>query len=360
MRPGRITALWVATAFVASLASACGGAAARRSGLPQSSPTNAVSIAVAPEQPFPNWPLPPQDIERLVMSRDMVAEGLARAGGTTGARKVEVHVVSTGQKLAFKWKPMQAKPWYAFLPGLPGRLDGINNSPRKEIAAWKIQSLFLDPSEYVVPTAVPFCASVRKYQFVDPTAHATAEGTDCELGVLAAWLIDVEVPEALFDPERFASDPVYAAYLADFNLLTYLIAHRDGRKGNFLVARDPKRRQVFAIDNGVSFGGIFYNWFVPNWNDIRVPGLRKKSVDRLRKIDKNALRDALGTVAELHLNENRIYENVDPGPTLDEDDGVRIQGDVLQFGLTDDEIEDVEERIDDLLEDVDDGKLPVF
>ena len=40
--------------------------------------------------------------------------------------------------------------------------------------------------------------------------------------------------------------------------------------------------------------------------------------------------------------------------------GVRLEGKTLQFGLTDDEIEDVWERIEDLIEDVDDGEIPVF
>ena len=39
---------------------------------------------------------------------------------------------------------------------------------------------------------------------------------------------------------------------------------------------------------------------------------------------------------------------------------MRIEGKTLQFGLTDDEIEDVWERIQDLIEDVDDGEIPVF
>ena len=32
----------------------------------------------------------------------------------------------------------------------------------------------------------------------------------------------------------------------------------------------------------------------------------------------------------------------------------------MQFGLTEDEIDDMWERIEDLIEDVDDGKIPVF
>ena len=121
---------------------------------------------------------------------------------------------------------------------------------------------------------------------------------------------------------------------------------------------------MFSIDNGVSFGagfsGLFYNWFVANWNSIRVPALRAESIDRLRTLKPADLTAALGVVSQLALDDQGIYRNVPPGENLDPSRGVRIEGKTLQFGLTDDEIEDVWERIQDLIEDVDDGDLPVF
>ena len=80
------------------------------------------------------------------------------------------------------------------------------------------------------------------------------------------------------EAERFRADATYAYFLSNFNVLTYLTGHKDGRDGNFLTAKDPKRRQVFAVDNGVAFdipyGGIYFNWFVPNWNRVRIPAIR--------------------------------------------------------------------------------------
>jgi hypothetical protein len=180
------------------------------------------------------------------------------------------------------------------------------------------------------------------------------------LGVLALWLEELKLPNPLLDPVRFDSDYVYAYFMSNLNLVTYLMKHHDGREGNFLVSTIPNRRQVFAIDNGVAFGGIWYNWFVANWNSIRVPALRKESIDRLRGLTEQDFHDALGVVAQLELDDDGIYRIVDPGPNLDDDDGVRREGKILQLGLTDDEIEDVWDRVEDLIEDVDDGTIPVF
>lgn len=305
--------------------------------------------------PFPNWPLPPARIEELVLGRDFVPESATDAGaGTTGAEKVEIRFRDTDRTVRFKWKPMEGgwKPFW-------GRLDGVNNSPRKEIAAWKIQQLFLDPEDYVVPL------TLAKARHVEATATGSEEaptlaGTRCVLGVVSVWLDDVTLPAPLLDDDRFNRDYTYAYYLANLNLLTYLIKHHDGRAGNILVSKDDARRQAFAIDNGVAFGGLFYNWFVDNWNSIRVPALRKESIDRLRTLQEKDIAKLLGVVAQLELDSEGIYVNVPPGENLDDDDGVRIEGKTLQLGLTGDEIEDVWERIEDLIEDVDEGDVPVF
>jgi hypothetical protein len=67
------------------------------------------------------------------------------------------------------------------------------------------------------------------------------------------------------------------------NLLTYLVEHEDGRAGNVLVSKAPEDRRVFAIDNGIAFGAIVKNWFVPNWNVIRHPAVPHLEIDRLRR-----------------------------------------------------------------------------
>jgi hypothetical protein len=303
---------------------------------------------------FPNWPLPPDRVEDLLLNYERKLEQQSAAGsGTTGAQQVVVLFPATGETLKFKWKLMEGiwKPFY-------GRLDGVNNSPRKEIAAWKIQELFLDPEDYVVPLSLALAIPLKTHD--GELEKPTLADTRSILGVASVWMNDVTLPDSLLDAERFNRDYTYAYYLANLNLLTYLMKHHDGRPGNFLISKDDARRQVFAIDNGVAFGGIFYNWFARNWNSIRVPALRKESIDRRRALEEQDLFELLGVVAQLELDEDGLYRNVAPGENLDDDDGVRIEGRILQLGLTEDEIEDVWERIEDLIEDVDEGDIAVF
>jgi hypothetical protein len=311
--------------------------------------------------PFPNWPISPHEVGEFMLSgRRSVMKVGEGAGGTTGARKVTLHFAARDIALDFKWKEMIPPRWVDVLPFAPGMLDGVNNAPRKEIAAWKIQQIFLDEEDYVVPPSFAACAPLEQARKANPDARPTLEGSPCTLGLLSLWLLDVTLPDPLFDEERFRRDSVYAYYLANFNLLTYLVKHHDGRVGNFLVSKNDARRIVFAIDNGVSLGGPWYNWFVPNWNDLRVPALRKESVDRLRKVRYEDLEALLGVVAEMRPNEDGILVPVEPGPNLNDDRGVRYEKGTLQFGLTENEIEDVWERIEDLIEDVDDDDIPVF
>jgi hypothetical protein len=248
--------------------------------------------------------------------------------------------------------------------GITERLDGINNSPRKELAAWKIQQLFLEPEDYVVPFTIAYCVPLADATEKGRKRGPTLDGSQCLLGVAAVWLNDLTLANPLLDPKRFDRDYVYAYFMSNLNLFTYLAKHHDARSGNFLVSKDDARRQAFSIDNGVSFGagfsGLFYNWFVANWNSIRVPALRKESIARLRGLKQADVTAALGVVSQLERDDAGVYLNVPPGENLDPGRGVRIEGKQLQFGLTDDEIEDVWERIEDLIEDVEDGKLPVF
>jgi hypothetical protein len=308
--------------------------------------------------PFPNWTFPPHHVEDLVFNHEMQAESLEAIGkGLTGAGRAVIAFPERDVVLEFKWKEMVRATLVDWIPGVPGVLDGVNNSPRKEIAAWKVQSLFLDPVDFVVPPSVAYCVEAEKMRTVEPP---TLEDTQCVLGVLSLWLKDVTLPSPLLDVERFSKDPLYATFLADFNLLTYLIEHHDGRTGNFLVAADDTRRRVFAIDNGNCFGGPWYNWFVANWSEIRVPALRRASIERLRRVQEEDVEALLGVVAQLERDDRDILQPVDPGKSLDDDAGVRWVDGVLQLGLTGDEIEDVWERIEALLEDIDEGDIAVF
>jgi hypothetical protein len=167
------------------------------------------------------------------------------------------------------------------------------------------------------------------------------------------------VPNVLYDEERFLTDSQYAYYMSNFNLLTYLIDHRDGRDGNILVSKDDEHRRVFAVDNGISFGPWIFNYFVPNWTKLRVAAVRKEPIDRLREVRRGDL-DFLAVVAQLEVDEEGVLRPVPPGAPFDPDDGAVARAGSVQFGLTDSEIDDVYARIEKLMQAVDEGRVPVF
>jgi hypothetical protein len=303
----------------------------------------------APSSAIPvNWPAPPEEIERR-LGEPLELRKIAGAGaGTTGALKLVLFFPEHGDTIAFKWKPVPR-----------GNADGYNNVPRKEIAAYQIQSWFLDPPDYVVPTAALRCLPVEMLRSHGVSAKPNMPGANCVLGVLSVWLDNVTVPKPVLEPEQFASDAQYAANLGRFNLLTYLVEHEDGRAGNFLASKVPEDRRIFAIDNGIAFGATVKNWFVPNWNVIRVPAVPHLEIERLRRIEEEDI-DRLGVVAEMKADANGMLQSVPPGPNRDPDRGARVSEGWVQLGLTEDELEGVEERLEALLERVDDGELPQF
>jgi hypothetical protein len=297
----------------------------------------------------PNWPAPPEVIERRIEVDAVEVRAVDGAGaGTTGALKLTLFFPEDGDELRFKWKAVP-----------PGDAEGWNNAPRKELAAYAVQRWFLDPPDYVVPTTGMRCLPVEALR-----AHGVAEkpslaGTRCTLGVLSIWLEQVTVPERVYDPAGFASDPSYATHVGRFNLLTYLVEHEDGRAGNVLVSQEAEGRRVFAVDNGISFGATVKNWFVPNWNVIRVPAVPKTAIDRLRRVDRGQI-DRLGVLAELRADADGMLTSVEPGPNADPERGSRVAPGWLQLGLTRVELDALEARLRALLARVDRGELPVF
>lgn len=307
-------------------------------------------LPAAPDpQPSDNWPLPPLLAEDVMRSCELRAQHHWPAGGgVTGARKVALYSPRVGKLFLAKWK------------AIPPRFESWNNSPRREMAAYEVQKLFLDPEDFVVPPTVMRCAPVDGYRLViDKSAKPTFPEATCVLGTLSLWMDNVAFPEVLYDEDRFSADPNYAMRMADFNLLTYLIDHKDGRRGNVLVSTNDRDRRVFAIDNGISFDAWIWNYFVRNWNNLRVPALRRKSVDRLRAVRREQV-EALAVLAELRLMPDGHIESVAHGPPLSKRDGARVANGVVQFGLTADEVDDIFEQIEEVLEGVDGGEIPVF
>lgn len=305
------------------------------------------------EEKYPNWAMPPalNYDELTIVERERavyaVKETKAAGGGTTGAEAATLTLPDVGDDIKFKVKLV------------PGDLDGINNSPRKEMAAYLIQRLFLDPQDFVVPTTFAYCVDEDSWRESHGEEEYNVEGLNCALIGASLWMKDVALPDPLYDEERFLTDPSYAYFLSNFNVFTFVIGHRDGRDGNFLVSKNDSLRQVFAIDNGSTFNPWGFNYFVPNWDVIRVAAVRKETVDRLRKLERSDL-DFLLVSAELRIGDDRVARQVPPGRSLDDDKGALMQGNTIQFGLTRKELDKVWARIQKLIAEVDSGRLPVF
>ena len=296
---------------------------------------------------FPNWPASPTELERLLpqqlaAGRFEVREKAGTAYGLGGAESIELYLPEIDEEVRIKWKEMPRKT-----------LDEYNNRARKTIAAYHMQKLFLDAEDYVVPLSFAIC------QPIEGEERPSVPGTNCTLGAVSVWLQDVTFADVLYDEARFVADPTYAYYLSNFNLFTYLANHRDAKMSNALVSEEDARRQVFSIDNDIAFDAFVYNYFIDQWDEIFVAALRKNSIDRLRRLEREDL-DFLGVVAQFETDDRNVLVPVAPGENLDPNRPVRITGGGVQLGLAKYEIEGLWSRIQWLLKRVDDGEIPVF
>ncbi len=306
---------------------------------------------------FPNWPYPPKVLETRL--GETLASGAFKtvsdkrtAYGTSGARLVEINFPDDSGEIAdlrVKWKEMPR-----------GTLDEFNDSPRRQFAAYELQKLFLDPEDYVVPTTLAFCAPLSLYprDSIAPQ-RPTLPGSSCVLGLVNVWLKDVTISDDYYDEARFVSDPTYAYYLANFNLFTYLSDFADAKESNFLISKDPNRRQIFSVDNDIAFNSFLRNPFMGAWKVVFVSALRRDSIERLRKLRREDL-DRLGVLAQLEKDERGIFVSVPPGENLSPNEGVRITGKTVQLGLARFEIDAIWRRMQDLIARVDAGAIALF
>lgn len=301
----------------------------------------------APRTPTRVLARPPAEVQRLLSSAPFRLRDPNRAEtGIMGVSKATAHFPEQRLDLPVKWAPAP-----------PRTLDAWNAAPRKELAAFAIQQWFLEPDEWVVPPTAVRCVPLREYPRMPEKPAPNVPGGRCVLGLLAAWLQHVTPVEVVVDPERFARDRAYAGHVADFNLLLHLIDHRDGRSSNLLVTDDGRR--IYSVDNGIAFGNLVWNYFVVNWNVLRVPALRRASVERLRGVTQAHL-DALAVVQELRADRRRVLQPVRPSAPFDPARGARVRRGRVQLGLTAGEIAGVAARLDALLARVDAGAIRTF
>ncbi len=250
-------------------------------------------------------------------------------------------------EMAVHWKPVAA----------PG--EGFNNEPRYELAAYRLQALFLDEEDYVVPPQVLRAMPIDEYREYAPARGPTIRGTQSVLFLLSYWIQNLAVDTVdPFDEVLFDFDETYALHFANTNLLTHLIDHKDGNHGNILISMDPTSRRVFAVDNDVAFRSRVSDQG-DRWRRLLVDRIPARSLQRLRELTPADLERELGVVAEFRIVDDLLVPT-ELGPNLRDNRGVRIQDDRVQFGLTQREIRDVAGRIESLLRDVDRGRIQTF
>jgi hypothetical protein len=293
--------------------------------------------------------LPAARVERWLRGGGYtVTHAAITQSGSSAPYKLRLVVRIRGRELSFsaKFKPV------------PEALDEFNESPRLELAAYDLQKLVLDHDEYVVPPTVLACLPLDRYEELLEDLEPFRD-TDCALGVLAYWLENVS-DDGVYDSDRLERDPLYRRHLSNLNAVTILMGHQDDLGSNFLLADDPDRPRVFAIDNGLAFGAMGANpiqLVSSAWSSLRVETMPARTVARLQALGRKEL-EPLAVVAQLEHRDEALRAVPHSAP-FDRSEGVRERGDVIQLGLTADEITDVHERLVDLLDAIESGDVTV-
>jgi hypothetical protein len=240
----------------------------------------------------------------------------------------------------------------------PDDLDADGNSPRRELAAYELQKLFLDARDYVVPPTVLACLPVKKYRTLIPDMKAHGDSR-CAIGTMAYWVEGITSEDA-YDELRWHRDRGYRYHLANLNVVALLSGHPRGLGDDFYVSEDPRRPRLFTVDNDVAFGGVVspFRLVSSSWQELRIPAVPARTATRLERMDQASF-DRLAVVGQLQWRDGTLVV-VRPTAPLDASTGVRGRGDIIQLGLTADEIDDVRERLGALLGAIDAHEVETF
>jgi len=248
------------------------------------------------------------------------------------------------------------------------------NSPRRELAAYAVQKLFLEPDEYVVPPSAPHCFPLEAYrEKVSRTARATfPDKAPCVYGILSYWLEDVQsLADAAdegwfhgqyhhaFDPQLFAQNSDYRDSISRVNLVTHIIGHADSHAKNFVITEDSSAPLVYSVDNSLSLG-LKKNSRLDrrhDWSRLIVPELPRGPVQRLREHADQL--DQLAAVAALEPRGDRMVA-VKPRSVEPSARGLEWMDGQLRVGLTAAEIGDLKVRAALLLQRVERGEVALY
>jgi hypothetical protein len=309
----------------------------------------AATLAGAPVTPAAaqdfNFILPIPEIEQRLRDHhfQIVDNRGSRAPGDRTQRVV----------LTFEDSVVLLAKWANATPGA----SAFNNEPRYELAAYEIQKLFLVPDEYVVPPTIMRSFPLPYVTTQAPGVQRTFTEAASVLVVLQYWLSGV-TPDNYWDQRRAQEDTVYARHIGNFNVLTYLIRHQDSNIGNYLISQLEENPRVFAVDNGVAFGGEPSNRGF-EWRSMRLQRLPRATVERLRSISRADLDRTLAVLAEFEISDGQLVA-VPAGENIGPSRGVRKSGNRVQIGLTRAEIGAVESRLRNLLGQLDRGRITEF
>jgi hypothetical protein len=247
------------------------------------------------------------------------------------------------------------------------------NDPRRELAAYAVQKLFLPPEQYVVPPAAGHCFPIEHYRArVDPAELPSFDGTNCVYGILSYWLEDAKsIDQAadtqrldeddLFDEDLFWRNAAYRRSLADVNLVAHLISHGDSHPAQFVVTGDQKQPRVHVVDNTIAFSD-YRNPKLDaeeDWSILHVPALSAESVLRLRRLHfQDVLR--LGVIERFDNREGQLVRTSLPERPAAVASGIRWVGSRLEVGLTRSEIDRLWRRLRAVVQRVDAGEIRTF
>ena len=294
----------------------------------------------------------PQQVESLLSAGPTLLGMADTASGSQGAKILTLSSTLHGQQVVFRvrWRAQSTA--------------GLINEPRKELAAYAVQKLFLSDEELVAPPTVALCLPLADYRRFEPTAAPTFEHIDCVLGFASYWLEGVEDVGAaqksgtlhqsagLWDPQLFETDPVYRNSVSDANVFTYLINHGDAHEKQFMIEHTQRGLRTYVVDNSIAFLSIKNPMMVvrEDWSQIQIPSIPQSLVTRLKALTVAQLR-ALSSIVELEKS-GRLLLPSDPHLERIPSDGhpMSWQGSRLRIGLSNQEIELVTARIRELLQ----------
>ena len=293
-----------------------------------------------------NIVLPVDSIEYLLTHAPFELPDVLPGTRFEGDRTQRVELLFEDGTLIFtKWAPA------------PRGGESFNNSPRYEVAAYELQKMFLDESEIVVPPTVARAVSLDWYRSLDDEVDSTFRGTGSVLVVLQSFVSFV-TDQDVFDLDRFGVDPAYAKHWANTNLFTHLIFHSDSNAGNLVISSLRSNPRIFSVDNGVAFRSEESNRGT-RWRTLQVNRFPQETVQRLRGLTEESLQETLSVLAQWEVVDDELVR-VDTTENLRARRGVREEDGVIQIGLTDLEIGDVWDRIEDFLSDVERGRYTTF